>query len=310
MINNVTNKYNKVKGIYKIVNIVNNKLYIGSSVNMRKRILDHIRDLRNNKHINRHLQNSYNLYGDNNFYCDVMVSFKDFYMPEKILRMVETVYIQYYKSYVEKVGYNFERVGSGTTTESFSEERKRNISRALKGRIAHNKGVAMTEEQKQKLSKINILKHGKPVLVYDIFGNFVERFDSVANTARKYGVIKRDIIDVCMYRISTCKNHIFRYEGSFDPGLDYWVKRINPRIRTASPFFFELENQLTGEITKLKLVYEVEKFLKCYNKDKKLNKALRPIYDGKTAVFYKGYKIKFVYALSWSDPTKELRQPL
>lgn len=57
----------KTPGIYKIVNIINNKCYIGSSVNVRKRCREHILRLRSNKHPNDYLQNSFIKYGENNF---------------------------------------------------------------------------------------------------------------------------------------------------------------------------------------------------------------------------------------------------
>ena len=46
-----------------ILNILNNKCYIGSTKNFRKRKYEHFKDLRNNKHHSYHLQSSYNKYG-------------------------------------------------------------------------------------------------------------------------------------------------------------------------------------------------------------------------------------------------------
>jgi group I intron endonuclease len=54
-------------GVYIITNIVNGKRYIGSSKNIFNRLRDHIWDLNSNRHINSHLQNSWNKYSENNF---------------------------------------------------------------------------------------------------------------------------------------------------------------------------------------------------------------------------------------------------
>lgn len=54
-------------GIYRIRNIVNNKVYIGSAVDIKKRWRDHKWYLKENKHHNSHLQSSYNKYGLENF---------------------------------------------------------------------------------------------------------------------------------------------------------------------------------------------------------------------------------------------------
>jgi group I intron endonuclease len=54
-------------GIYEIRNIVNNKVYIGSSKNIYKRLNHHISKLNSQKHKNSFLQNSWNKYGQKNF---------------------------------------------------------------------------------------------------------------------------------------------------------------------------------------------------------------------------------------------------
>lgn len=53
-----------MKGVYQIRNTQNNKLYIGSSVNIDKRRRQHFTDLKNNQHHNIHLQRSYNKCND------------------------------------------------------------------------------------------------------------------------------------------------------------------------------------------------------------------------------------------------------
>jgi group I intron endonuclease len=50
-------------GIYKIVNNVTGKCYVGQSQRLKKRIKEHFRLLNLKKHPNEHLQRSYNKYG-------------------------------------------------------------------------------------------------------------------------------------------------------------------------------------------------------------------------------------------------------
>ena len=59
-------------GIYRIRNLVNNKFYIGSAVNLNKRKSQHFYYLRNNKHHNKPLQNSFNKYKKDNFIFEIM----------------------------------------------------------------------------------------------------------------------------------------------------------------------------------------------------------------------------------------------
>lgn len=69
--------HNMNSGIYYIINIVNNKKYIGSSFDIKKRISKHFRQLSKNKHINKHLQNAYNFYGKENFSFEIVEIFAD-----------------------------------------------------------------------------------------------------------------------------------------------------------------------------------------------------------------------------------------
>ena len=54
-------------GVYMIKNKVNGKFYIGSSVDIQKRWINHRVDLRNNKHHSFQLQQDCSEYGQDNF---------------------------------------------------------------------------------------------------------------------------------------------------------------------------------------------------------------------------------------------------
>lgn len=59
-------------GIYKITNIVNGKVYVGSTVNLYHRRCHHFGRLRSNDHANEHLQNAFNKYGEQSFHFAVI----------------------------------------------------------------------------------------------------------------------------------------------------------------------------------------------------------------------------------------------
>jgi len=54
-------------GIYKIINVVNNKFYVGSAVDLKRRRIRHFSELRTNTHGNGHLQAAWNKYGEKSF---------------------------------------------------------------------------------------------------------------------------------------------------------------------------------------------------------------------------------------------------
>lgn len=93
-------------GIYKILNTVNGKIYIGSSVNLRKRLYEHRRLLRLSKHENYHLQNAFTKYGEQNFKFEIIKVLKEIPKDIRILRDLETYYIQFFKSCDQSIGYN------------------------------------------------------------------------------------------------------------------------------------------------------------------------------------------------------------
>lgn len=75
-------------GVYILCNKINGKFYIGSSTNLRKRRTSHFHQLRTGTHKNKHLQSSYNLYGQDVFefseieYCDkdALIGREQYYM--------------------------------------------------------------------------------------------------------------------------------------------------------------------------------------------------------------------------------------
>jgi group I intron endonuclease len=55
------------RGIYKIINVVNNKFYVGSAVDLKRRKTRHFSELRTGKHNNRYLQAAWVKYGEQAF---------------------------------------------------------------------------------------------------------------------------------------------------------------------------------------------------------------------------------------------------
>lgn len=75
-------------GIYQIVNLVNGKSYVGSSVQVESRIFKHLAFLRRGEHPNAHLQAAFSKYGEQSFdyklleVCgkEVLLSREQFYL--------------------------------------------------------------------------------------------------------------------------------------------------------------------------------------------------------------------------------------
>jgi len=75
--------------IYKIINKVNGKFYLGSSINFKKRKWRHINDLLKNKHHNVYLQRAFNKHGIYNFIFKIIDTVEN----KELLKKLEQCYL-------------------------------------------------------------------------------------------------------------------------------------------------------------------------------------------------------------------------
>lgn len=108
---------NKICGIYQIKNLVNDKVYIGQSINIKGRWSEHKTHLKYNKHHNIHLQKAWNKYGRENFKFSILEE-----CNKEDLDFKEIFWINFYKSNISKNGYNLE--SGGNNNKKISEETK------------------------------------------------------------------------------------------------------------------------------------------------------------------------------------------
>jgi group I intron endonuclease len=147
--------------IYKIENLINHKLYIGSAVNFKNRRSRHLYLLKNKNHYNKHLQASYDKHGEENFIFEIIEYVDD----KEMLLDREDYYIDLYNSNDKRFGYNQRKIADSNRglnhteeakekmsiahrRENLSEETRRKYSEAAKRRV-------FTEERRRKMSESN-----------------------------------------------------------------------------------------------------------------------------------------------------------
>ena len=118
----------KKSGIYQIRNLVNGKIYVGSSVNLNRRKNKHFYKLRHNMHANLKLQNAFNKYGETAFIFEIIEIVDD---KHQLLNR-EQYYIDKYN--VVQEGYNILPNAYSTLGVYPTAETRHKMSIAQKGR--------------------------------------------------------------------------------------------------------------------------------------------------------------------------------
>lgn len=150
-------------GIYKILNKVNGKFYIGSAIEIKKRWREHKHHLNKNAHKNPHLQAAWNKYWDISFEFIILE-----YVEKENLVNREQHWIDETNCHDRDIGYNLNKIANSMLGFRHSEETKNKFRNKIytdeikanmsKGQI----GKKYSKETKLKLSKLRKgVKHSK-----------------------------------------------------------------------------------------------------------------------------------------------------
>jgi group I intron endonuclease len=126
-------------GVYLIFCLGSQKVYVGQSTSVKRRITDHQGKLKSNRHKNLHLQNAYNKYG-----VDMFV-FRPLEYPEDTspenLTLREQYWIDFYNSMDKEKGFNMKEAGLGGQP---NEETRQKMAEAAKGKKKSPESIAKT----------------------------------------------------------------------------------------------------------------------------------------------------------------------
>lgn len=186
-------------GVYKLVNLINGKFYIGSTKNMRKRLWKHRALLRHNKHNNPHLQNSWNKYGENNFdYC-ILETCNEQNQYEREQFYIDTLHPEY-------------NIAEIVELPSYTEESRKKHSETRKRMFAEG-----------------VLKPTKTtkIYMYNLDGTFVKEFSSEVEAVKELGINRHMIGKNLCGEIQRCHEYIFKYE--YSPSIPPYSTKKGPR---------------------------------------------------------------------------------
>jgi group I intron endonuclease len=222
-----------MSGIYKIKNILDNKIYVGSAEDFLRRIYEHTYLLKKNKHHSTYLQNAWNKHGENSFIFGLIEVVED--LTQLIPR--EQHYIDTLKPEYNMCPTAGSRLGSTQTVQAIEkirknatkfwlgknlpEETKKKIGDANRGnqhtqeainKITINnsrywKGKTRSTEAKEKMAKAKV----KPISQYTLDGQFIRFWDSGKHVQVETGMSQGNINKVCLGKYKTAYGFVWKF---------------------------------------------------------------------------------------------------
>lgn len=184
--------------IYEILNKKNGKSYIGQTLNYKNRCYGHKHKLKNNKHVNKYLQRSWNKYGEESFEFNILEKCKSL----KELNKKEKKWIEKKKATNSDYGYNNMNGGNNGNHSQETKELLRDI-------FAEIKGITVYQ--------------------YDLKGNFIRKHNSIIQAERNTPANRQGIKNCCEGIQGKSGN--FQWSYTKKPSIDkYNIKRSDKGV--------------------------------------------------------------------------------
>ena len=202
--NDYINSVEKTPGVYMIKNILNNKYYIGSSMNIRRRLQCHSSKLNRQTHHNLHLQYAFNKYGRKAFVFSIL---------ETCEPIIDTLIFLEQKYLDLKPEYNISPTAYSNCGyhHTLSARRKMSKSRTGKARLVNKTDYAQPKSIKNK--NYQHKERFVPVCQYDLEGNLLNEYESVSEAARSINRLRHGIRDACTGKQLTAYGYIWKYKN-------------------------------------------------------------------------------------------------
>lgn len=223
---------NPICGIYSIKNKINNKIYIGQSIDIERRWYQHKYGKGNII-----VRNAIKKYGLVNFEFTILekldVTNKT---KNKIIELLTDVEQKYFNEY-----------------EPFKKEKGYNINKISKPNLTPNK----SKNFGQLISKIKIDNNhcGKPVIQYNLNGEKIKEWKSAAQIERNLGYKSENISSVCLGKNYTSNDFIWRFKGHILTEKEIYKTNRKKNNKTINQY------NLKGE-----LIYKYKNINEVFNK--------------------------------------------
>lgn len=224
----------KIIGVYKITNIVNNKVYIGSSINMKKRSNEHFCMLKNGNHHSSKLQKAYNKYGKQSFIFELIEE-----CDKNIITEREQYWLNELDSYNN--GYNCTlnvekfMLGKKHSDETKNKMRKKHKSFSIPlenrrfgeknsmygvkrsdriRKILDKTGTKHSTESKKKMSNSRLCNTNsrKKIILSNLNGEILKKYESLTKASEDLGIKLYVISNILRKKRNNVGNYTFKYD--------------------------------------------------------------------------------------------------
>lgn len=232
------NEDSNKQGVYIITNIINNKVYIGSTTqSFRRRYTQHFYQLQTKNHCNEYLQNSWMKYGNSSFIFDILEL-----CNKKDCLLREQYWLDFYQSWNPEKGYNLLKNSNNSLGYKHKDETKKRMSDLKIGKQSHpntkkavllaNIGRPRTKEEKEKISIANkgkkcsaesiekrrlkvigtFFKNKRKIIMFDYNFKILQIFESTKKCSEYISLSESQIRTICNGRSIQKKDYILMYE--------------------------------------------------------------------------------------------------
>lgn len=211
-------------GIYRIINIINNKCYIGSSKHIFKRLSNHFALLKLNNHHCNKLQRSYNKYGEGNFKVEIIEKCEEVLLEKREQEICDIEKPFFNEATIRRKGFDFmseetkKKISkthidryNALTEEQRNENRLKRVKKYIENGAVFKKEKNPNKtdniEDNRKFANYNLWR--KPINQYDLEGNFIKEWNSIKEAHEETG--RGDITGCCKGRKLTANGYIWKY---------------------------------------------------------------------------------------------------
>lgn len=213
--------------IYSVTNTLNNKVYVGQSIDVERRWKQHKYGKGN-----LILRNAIKKHGIDNFKFEILekidVSNKTKNQLSQLLIDLEQKWLDIKKPFLKENGYNIQK----TSKPNLTPNRSKNFS--------------------DKISRIKIENNhtGKPLIQYDIKGNLIKEWKSAAEVERILGYYAENISSCCLKKTNSSHGFIWKFKDY--QLIDDDIISANKSLRMSEVRQYNLTGKLLNTFSNVK----------------------------------------------------------